>query len=303
MYDVAIIGAGPAGLSAAMYAGRLKLKTIVLTKERGGTIVSASDIMNWPGIKKIDGMSLAKQLEEHAREYPDVEIKDAIVTKIKKKNDIFLIETQSGEYEAKAAILAAGTEVRKLRISGEQEFSGKGVHYCALCDGFFYTDKTIAVIGGSNSAVKEALVLTQWVKKIYIIHRSQEMRAEPISVEKIMKNNKIEVINNTNVLEIKGKEDVEKIILDKPYKGKKELLVDGVFVEIGRVPASVLVENLEVKLNEKAEVIIDKEGKTNVPGFFAAGDITNSKFKQAITASAEGVIAAYGAYVYLQKKK
>jgi len=302
MYDVAIIGGGPAGLSAAMYAGRLKLKTLVLTKERGGTITTASEVMNWPGIKKTQGMALAKQLEEHALEYKDVEIKDAMVAGIKNKDGGFTVTTQGGEYEVKTVILAAGTEVRKLGIPGEEKFAGKGVHYCALCDGFFYKDKTLAVIGGSDSAAKEALVLTQWAKKVYIIYRKEKIRAEPVNLDKVEKSGEIEIINNTNVTEIKGKEMVEYLVLDKPYKGKNELKVDGVFVEVGRVPGTVLVKDVGVKLNEQGEVITNKKAETNVPGFFAAGDITDSAFKQAITASAEGVIAAYNAYVYLQKK-
>ncbi len=300
MYDVAIIGGGPAGLSAAMYAGRLKLKTVILTKERGGTIVNATEVMNWPGIKKIEGALLAKQLEEHALDYSNVEIKDVIVTGIKKKNNDFVVITQNGEYEARSIILAAGTEVRKLGIPGEEKYAGNGVHYCALCDGFFYKDKTVAVIGGSDSAAKEALLLTRWAKKVYIIYRGEKLRAEPINLDKIKSSDKIEVINNTNVVEIKGKETLEYLVLDKPYKGNKELQIDGVFVEIGRVPATVLVKDTGVELNEKGEVITDKEGRTNAQGIFAAGDITNSKFKQAITAAAEGVIAAYSAYVYLQ---
>ncbi len=302
MYDVAIIGGGPAGLSAAMYAGRLKLKTLVLTKERGGTITTTNDVMNWPGIKKTDGMTLAKQLEEHALDYPDVEIKDAMVVGIKKKGDDFVVTTQSGEYEAKTVILAAGTEVRKLGIPGEEEFAGKGVHYCALCDGFFYTDKTLAVIGGSDSAAKEALLLTQWAKKVYIIYRKEKIRAEPVTFEKVEQNDKIEIINNTNVTEIKGGEHVDTLILDKPYQGSNEFKIDGVFVEIGRVPATVLVKDVGAKLNEKEEVIINRQSETNVPGFFAAGDISDCFFKQAIVAASEGVTAAFSAYVYIQKK-
>jgi len=303
MYDVGIIGGGPAGLSAAMYAGRLKMKTLVLTKERGGTIITTNDIANWPGIKKIEGMKLAKNLEEHALDYPDVEIKDALVTGIKKKDDNFVITSQSGEYEAKTIILAAGTEVRKLGIPGEEEFSGKGVHYCALCDGFFYKDKTIAVIGGSDSAAKEALLLTQWASKVYIIYRKEQVRAEPVNMDKVEKSDKIEIINNTNVTEIKGGEHVDTLVLDKEHNGSRELKVDGVFIEIGRVPGTVLVKEVGVKLNEKGEVIINRKSETNVPGFFAAGDISDCFFKQAIVASSEGVTAAYSAYVYLQQKK
>ncbi len=301
MYDVGIIGGGPAGLSAAMYAGRLKLKTLVLTKERGGTIVNTNDIANWPGIKKTEGMTLAKQLEEHALDYPDVEIKDAMVAGIKKKDSGFVITTQSGEYEAKTVIYAVGTEVRKLGIPGEEKFSGKGVHYCALCDGFFYKDKTVAVVGGSDSAAKEALLLTQWAKKVYIIYRKEQIRAEPVNMDKVEKSDKIEIINNTNVTEIKGGEHADTLVLDKEYNGSRELKVDGVFVEIGRVPGNVLVKDVGVELNDKGEVIINRKSETNVPGFFAAGDVTDSFFKQAIGAASEGVTAAYSAYVYLQK--
>ncbi|MEM4359995.1 MAG: NAD(P)/FAD-dependent oxidoreductase [Candidatus Bilamarchaeaceae archaeon] len=301
MYDVAIIGGGVAGLSAAMYSGRLRLKTILLTELRGGALATAGEIRNWPGVLRIDGAELAKQLEAHAREY-NIEIKDTVVTTIKKSKGGFEIETPSAKYESRSIILATGTSVRKLGIPGEEEFANKGVHYCALCDGYFYTDKTIAVVGGSDSAAKEALILTQWANKVYIIYRKEKLRAEPVTMEQLEKNRKITVIPNTNIVEIKGDEKgVKAVILDKPYNGSKEFPVDAVFVEIGRVAASGLAKALGVKLNESGEVMVDREGKTNVDGVFAAGDVTDTKFKQAILAAASGVAAAFCAYDYLKK--
>jgi len=302
MHDVIIIGGGPAGLSAAMYAGRLNMKTLLLAGVRGGTIVNTNDITNWPGIKSIDGMGLAKQLEEHAKEY-GVGIIDAMAVGITKKGDYFVVSAADGkEYAARSVILATGTAVRKLGVKGEEEYANRGVHYCALCDGFFYTDKVVAVIGGSDSAVKEALVLAQWAKKIYIIYRKDKLRAEPINVQRLESNEKIEVITNTNVLEIKGNENsVTGLVLDRPYNKSKELPVDGVFVEIGRVPNNELAKQLSAALNDTGEIITDKEAKTNVSGFFAAGDVTNCPFKQGINAAAEGVIAAHSAYEYVSK--
>lgn len=287
-----------------MYAGRLRMKTLVIAEMRGGTLTQTNEIMNWPGIKKIDGFGLAKQLEEHALDYADsVEIKDATVSGIMRKDENFVLKAGSDEYEAKTVIFATGTKVRKLGVPGEDEFHGKGVHYCALCDGAFYKEKVLAVVGGSDSAAKEALLLTQWAKKVYIIYRKEKIRAEPINLERVEKSEKIEVINNTNVVEIKGEKDVRKVVLDNEYKGSKELALDAVFVEIGRIPESTLAKELDVELNEKGEVKINHQAETNIPGFFAAGDVTDSKFKQAIVASSEGVNAAYSAYNYLQGKK
>lgn len=303
MYDIGIIGGGVAGLSAGMYAGRMKLSTIILTELRGGTITTTNEIRNWPGISNIDGVGFAKKLEDHAKEY-DVEIKDTSVSEVKKKDGGFEIITPSASYGAKTIVIATGTDYRKLGIPGEKEYANKGVHYCALCDGYFYKDKTIAVVGGSDSAAKEALLLTQWAKKIYIIYRREKIRAEPINLEKVEKNEKIEVINNTNITEIKGNDDgVTKVVLDNPYNNNNELELDAVFVEIGRVPKSEIAKNLGVELNDKGEIKTDKGAKTNIEGIYAAGDVTDAEFKQAIISSAEGVLAAFSAYEYLEKKK
>jgi len=299
-YDTVIIGGGVSGFSAAMYAGRLKLKTLVIAEVKGGTLITTNDIRNWPGIKVTDGISLAKQVEEHAMEY-DIDLRQDKAVSLEAANSGYVVKTAKESFSTKTVILATGTKVRKLKVPGEEEFSGKGVHYCALCDGFFYKDKVIAVVGGSDSAAKEAILLTQWAKKVYIIYRKEKIRAEPFNLEAIEKNDNIEVINNTNITEFLGGDNLTSVKLDKPYQGKDELPLDGVFVEIGHIPLSELGKQAGLKLNEKGEIVINRNAETSLPGIFAAGDVVDDKFKQAIVGSAEGVIAAYSAYEYLRK--
>jgi thioredoxin reductase (NADPH) len=302
-YDVAIIGGGVAGFSAAMYCGRLKLNTLVIAESRGGTIILTNHVTNWPGTKVINGMDLATSIEEHAKEYKP-EIVDAKAVKVEKAKDVFSITDSEGkEYSSKTLILATGSTGRKMGIPGEKELENKGVHSCALCDGVFYKDKTIAVIGGSDSAVKEALLLTQWAKKVYVIYRGENVRAEPINLERMKANEKIEIINNTNVKEFAGAGRLENLILDKPYKGSTEFKVDGAFVEIGRTPNSELAKQLGAKLNEKGEVIINRHAEMSVPGAYACGDVVDTVFKQAIVGAGEAVLASYCAYEFLQGKR
>ena len=301
MYDLIIIGGGVAGLSAALYAGRFKLKTLVIAEKLGGTIILTGDIFNYPGFKKITGMELFDKIKEHAVSY-NVEIKEEKVEKVKKYETFFEISVKDNVYKTKTIIFATGTDWRKLNVPGEKEFANKGVHYCALCDGALYKNKIIGVVGGSDSAAKEALLLAEYGKKVYIIYRKEKIRAEPINLKRIEQNKKIEIINNTNTKEIKGNKFVTHIILDNPYKGSKELKLDALFIEIGHTPISNLAETMGVKTNEKGEIIVDKDSKTNIKGVFACGDVVNSKFKQAITGVAEGVIAAYNVYQYINKE-
>jgi len=297
MYDTIIVGGGVAGLGAAVYCGRFELKTLVLADKIGGTIILTGDIYNYPGFKKISGMELADKIKEHAGDY-GIEIKEEKVSKIEKHGNFFKVNG----YKTKTIIFATGTEWRKLNVRGEKEFSGKGVHYCSLCDGVLYKNKIVCVVGGSDSAAKEALMLTQWAKKVYIIYRKEKIRAEPINLKRVQESKKIEVINNTNVVSIKGDKFVNAVVFDKAYKGSKEFKLDAVFVEIGHIPVSGLAKGIGVKLNDKNEIIVDKDSKTNIKGFYACGDVVDSKFKQAITGVAEGVIAAYNAYEYLTKE-
>lgn len=310
MNDIIIIGAGVVGLATAMYAGRLNLKTIVFGTTSGnelpigGVITLTDTVDNYPGFKHLTGQELAQKMEEHAKDY-DIEIKEEKVVDIRKdeKADCFVVKTEKSDYNTKTLILATGAKWRELQMKGAEEFTNKGVNYCALCDGALFKDKIISVIGGSDTAAKEALLLAQYGKKVYIIYRGDKIRPEPVNGKLIDKNDKIEVITNTNVIEILGDKFVNKVILDKEYNGSKELHLDGVFGAIGHIPLSDLAVKLGVKINEKKEIMIDRDSKTNVKGVFAAGDVVDSGFKQAITGVGEGVVASYSAYKYVKESE
>ena len=307
-YDIIIIGSGCTGYAAAMYSGRFNLKTLLLGEEAGGKIVLTNIVENYPGFIRITGTELTEKLRDHALDYKRfVKMKQEKVVGIKKRGECFFAKTNKGkEYSSKTIIFAAGTSDRKLNIPGEKEFEKRGGHSCALCDGPFLQGKIVGVVGGSDSAAKEAILMTQWAKKVYIIYRGDKIRPEPINMQRIkdlIKKGKIEIINNTNLKEIKGDKLVTGVILDKPYKGSKEFKLDGVFINIGAEPRSSLAEKLGAKLNGKKEIITDKSSKTNIEGFYAAGDVTDSEFKQAITGVAEAVAASYSAYRHITEDK
>jgi len=304
IYDIIVVGSGCAGLAGAMYAGRLGMKTLVLGEMRGGTITLTHIVENYPGFISLTGMELADKLEAHARAYSNVEIKDGKVGKISRSADgIFAVESDAGAYSSKAIIYATGTEWRKLGAKGEKEFANKGVHYCALCDGSFYKEKQVAVIGGADSAVKDALMLTQFASKVYIIYRGDKIRAEPVNYNQVTSHPKIEIIYNTNVTEIYGEKKVTGVLLDGPHNGSDKLPVDAVFVAVGHLPLSQLAKEAGAEIDAKGHVKINRNAETNVPGFFAAGDVTDTRFKQAIISAGEAVSAAYSAYLYLESKK
>jgi thioredoxin reductase (NADPH) len=311
-YDFIVIGAGGSGLAGAMYSARLGMKTLVLGKTSGaelpvgGVITTTKVVENYPGFKKIGGMLLAKNLEEHARDYDLVEIKTEEVLDVKKQKKCFVVKTKKSEYSGKTILFATGTKWKQLpeTVKGAREFERRGVNYCALCDAPLYKNRTVSVVGGSDSAAKEALILAEHAKKVYLIYRGEKIHPEAANLNRLNENKKIEIINNTNIKEIHGDEVVEKIIIDKPFKGKKELDVDAVFVAIGHEIISDLAINLGVKVNEKKEIIIDhKTSETNVPGVFAAGDVTDKPFKQLITGVADACTAAYSAYEFLGREK
>ncbi|MFQ5531418.1 MAG: NAD(P)/FAD-dependent oxidoreductase, partial [Candidatus Nanoarchaeia archaeon] len=247
-YDFIIIGGGGVGLAAGMYGARLGLKTLVLGHAHGselpvgGVITTTNIVENYPGFIKLTGQELAEKIENHARAYDNVEIKEEKATEVKKQKNCFLVKTDKSSYIAKAILFATGTKWRKLDVPGGKEFENKGVNYCALCDGPLFKNKIVAVVGGSDSAAKDALLLSEHAKKVYIIYRGESIRPEPVNLERIKANKKIEVINNTNITEIKGDKLVNKVILDKPYKGKKEFKLDGVFVAIGHIVLSDLAK-------------------------------------------------------------
>jgi len=309
-YDLAIIGAGGVGLASAMYAARLNLKVVVFGHSSGtelplgGTITTTLVVENYPGFKKTSGLFLSKQLLDHARSYDLVTIKEEKVEDIKKNKSCFMVKTGKGEYQAKTVLFATGTKWKKLDVPGSKEYENKGVGYCALCDAPLYKDKVVAIIGGSDTATSYALILAEHAKKVYIIYRGESIRAEPSNINKIKLNKKIEIINNTNIKEIKGDRFVKSVLLDKPYKNSNELSLDGIFAAIGHIYLSELAKNLGVETNASGEIIIDhKTSKTSVEGVFAAGDVTDKPFKQLITGVGDGVTAAYSAYEYVSDKK
>ncbi len=295
-YDLIIIGAGPAGLTAAVYAGRYLLDTLVIGELEGGMISEAHEVHNFPTHKSITGIELTKKLVEQVKSL-GIEIKSEIVEEIQKKKRYFEIKTNKGVYSSKKIILAIGRKKEKLDVPGEKEFFGRGVSYCATCDAVFFKNRIVAVIGGSNAALTAALLLSEYAKKVYIIYRKEKfLKAEPTWIKQVENNKKIELVFNSNIKEIKGSEKVEKIILDS----KKELSVDGVFIEVGSIPGIKLTQQLNLKLDNDY-IITNKFQETSLSGVYAAGDTTNNPLKQAVTAAAEGAIAATSVYEEIRK--
>jgi thioredoxin reductase (NADPH) len=298
VWDLIILGLGTAGLGCAIYAARFDIDLLVIGKTYGGLITTTHIVENYPGITSVSGSELMEMFRDHINSLDIPYITDEI-REIKKENDHFVLKSFFQTFKAKALCFATGSERRKLHIPGEEEYSGNGVSYCATCDGPFFKDKKVAVIGGSDSAAKEALFLAKHASKVFIIYRRDEIRAEPINKTRVLNTENIEIIYNTNLAEIKGNESVESVVFDNG----EEFHVDGVFIEIGSVPNSELAKNIGVNTNEKNEIIIDRKSKTNIPGVFAAGDVADAPFKQAITGVSEGVIAAYSAFDYLKNKE
>ncbi|MDA3855790.1 MAG: FAD-dependent oxidoreductase [Candidatus Woesearchaeota archaeon] len=301
-YDLIIVGGGCAGYPAAIYGARFNLKTLVIAKELGGLITTTNEVENYPGFTKISGPDLAKNMEDHVRAN-GVPIENDVVKSVEKKGEFFVVKTDlmNKEFTAKSIVLATGTKHKHLGAPGEEEFRGKGVSYCATCDSMFFRKKTVGMIGGSDSAAKEAMVLAQNCEKVYMFVRSH-LKAEPVNIDRLRKISNIEIIEGVNVKEICGDKLVNHVILDKEYNGSNKIDLQGVFIAVGQLPQSELAKNLSVELAGNGEIIIDKLSKTNIEGVFAAGDVTNMGWKQAITGASEGSIAAYSAFEYIQKK-
>lgn len=296
-YDVVIVGAGSAGMTAGLYSARNGLKTAIVSKDIGGTANSILVLENWPGFYGSGG-ELMKKFYDETKKY-EIDFIMSEVDSIEKNKKEFLIKTKKGNLISKTIIIATGTERRKLKILGEEKFIGKGVSYCVTCDAFFYKNKTVAVIGGSDCAAVSAVALTNLAKKVYIIYRGEKLRCEEINVERLKKNKKVEIIYKAIPLEVKGKEKVESLIIKD--KGKnREIKTDGIFVEIGSTPLVKFIKNLNLKLDKENYIVVDDSMKTSVEGVFAAGDITNSEVKQVITASAQGAIAGKSVHDYLR---
>lgn len=290
VYDIIIIGAGPAGLNAAVYAARYHLKTLVFGEILGGMAAEAYEICNFLTYDKIKGFELAMKMKDQVKNL-GVDIKSNKVAGIVKKK-YFEVKTKDNTYFAKKIILATGTHKRKLNLDNEERLTGRGVSYCATCDAAFFKDKIVGVVGGSDAALTAALLLSEYAKQVHIIYRKGRFfRAEPAWVHLIEKNNKIKPLFNSNVLKLVGDTILEGVFLDNG----KELKLEGLFVEIGAIPQTKLAKEMNVKLDHDY-IKTDREQRTDVPGIFACGDVTNNPLKQIVVAAAEGAIAAKMAY-------
>jgi len=305
VYDLIIIGAGPAGVSAGIYAARQKLSILILSKDLGGQVAKkAVDIENYPGFEKISGPELV-ELYKKQLQANELEVTLEEVVSIEKKNNVFYCATKSGKtFEGISVIVTSGAKSKLINVPGEEEFSGKGVSYCSLCDGPIFKNKTVAVVGGGNNGFESALFLSNYVKHVTILEYGETINADAENQELVAKNSNIEIITNAKVTKIEGKVFVNAIFYEDRVSGEeKKLEVSGVFVEIGYSPATSFLNGL-VELNEKQEVMFDpKTLATKTPGLFSAGDCNVSKYKQIVMASGEGAKAALSAYEYIKKQK
>lgn len=303
MYDIIIIGAGPAGYTAGIYAARREMKTLIIGKEAGGQLILAADIENYPGFKQINNIDLIKKMEDHVKGL-GVEIKSGEVNKIEKSKDgNFTVYSSKEKFEAKTVIVAIGLTPRRLAIPGEEKFSGKGVSYCANCDGPFFKNKTVAVVGGGNSAIDAAEIMSKIAKKVYLVHRQEKFRAFAAAVKEVKSRDNIEIITNSEIKEITGDRQVNKIkIINNKTKEESELDVNGIFIEVGRIAATDLVKEFADR-NEKMEILVNEKCATKTAGLFAAGDVTQVPFKQITIATGQATIAALAAYQYIQQKQ
>lgn len=304
MYDIIIIGGGPAGLTAGLYAGRSKLKTLIIEKAvAGGQISGTAFVENYPGsIDEATGMGLSERMLEQAEEFCDIKYED--VKEVELEGKVKKIKTDGGEYEAKVVIISSGATHRKLDVPGEKELANRGVSYCATCDGPFYTGLDIYVVGGGDSALEEATYLTKFGKSVTIIHRRDEFRASGVVVDKIKENPKIKLELDAVVKEIKGDKGAESLIVENTKTGEiKELKSDdnspiGVFIFIGYIPQTEIFEG-KIEMNH-GYILTDEDMKTNIEGVFAVGDTREKKVRQMVTAAGDGCIAAVLANRYLE---
>ena len=304
LYDVAIIGSGPAGLSAAVYALRAELKTVVFERDSmsGGQVLNTSEVDNYLGMPRMDGFDLGTKFREHA-EQMGMEVISAQVMQIEKQEGIWKVITDEESYITKTVLLATGTRYRKLEIPGEATLSGKGVSYCATCDGAFFRNQEVAVIGGGDVAVEDALYLSRICKKVYVVHRREGFRAAPSLVSRMKETKNIELILGFVPEKITGGDTVDGLIVKKRDKEEqRELSVSGVFVAIGTVPVNEVYTGI-VPSDEMGYVIAGEDGKTQTEGIFAAGDIRTKKFRQIVTAVADGANAIHSIEEYLTEKE
>ena len=299
--DVVIIGSGVTGLTAALYAGRMKLSTLVLETDLvGGQIVNASEIENYPGFTSIRGSELVEKIRQQAEFFgASIDEFDKIVN-VELTDKKKIVETESFVYEPKVVIIATGMTRRKLPLPEESRFLSKGIHYCELCDGHMYQDKTIAVVGGGNAALDAAKFLTKYAKKLYIIHRSPALTADALTQDSVLRNPMVEVLLNTEILKAKGDKVLETLELYGKTEGKTyDLPVDGLFVDIGVIPNTSMFSKY-VNIDLAGNILAGEDCRTNVAGVFAAGDVRAKQVRQLTTAMADGTVAAILAEKYIE---
>lgn len=303
MYDLIIIGSGPAGLTASIYAQRAMLNTLVIEKNvmSGGQILNTYEVDNYPGFKGINGFDLGMKFREHADEL-EAKFIEADVIKVTNEGDIKKVATNKETYEAKSIIIATGARYRKLGAPGEEKLSGMGVSYCATCDGAFFRNKTTCVVGGGDVAVEDAIFLARICTKVYVIHRRDEFRAAKSLQERLFSLDNVEIIWDSTVKEIKGDNKVSSIIISNTKSNEeKEIETDGVFIAVGIIPNSETFEGV-VGMNEQKYIIADETGVTDTDGIFAAGDIRTKMLRQIITAASDGANAVTSVQNYLISK-
>lgn len=301
-YDVVIIGAGPGGMTAALYASRANLKVLMLDRGAyGGQMNNTAAVENYPGFKSILGPDLAEEMYQSATQF-GAEYAYGTVTAVKLDGTDRIVVTDDGEYRAKAVIVATGSENRKLGVPGEEKYSGRGVSYCAVCDGAFFRDRDVTVIGGGDSAVEESIYLTQMVKHVNIVHRRDQLRAQKVAQERAFKNDKIGFTWNSNVIAINGDDQkVTSVTVKNNQTGaEEEVPTAGVFIYVGNVPMTVPFKDLGIT-DEHGWMVTDNRMRTKVPGIFAIGDVRQHQLQQITTAVGDGGIAGQEVFSYLQE--
>jgi thioredoxin reductase (NADPH) len=303
LHDVIIIGGASAGLAASVYTSRQGLKTLIVTKDIGGQALLTDRIENYPGFEHIGGFDLMTKFEAQAKLYGAEFTYDEVTQIVAEEPTCFLVKTYSGEYRSCAIILAFGKTPRDLGVPGEQQLKSKGVSYCAVCDGPFFKGKTVAVTGAGDPALEAALYLKSLASKLYVIHRTDKMMGDEETLNLLNTSPNVQFVGNSRVKALKGTERLTSLVLeDVNSKVEGDLVADGLFVEMGYVAKTELVKDL-VRLNGIKEIVTDKEGKTSHPGIFAAGDVTDTPYKQAVISAGQGSAAGLSAYNYIQRLK
>ncbi|MFC4618587.1 thioredoxin-disulfide reductase [Camelliibacillus cellulosilyticus] len=304
IYDVIIAGAGPAGMTAAVYASRANLDTLMIERGiPGGQMANTEDVENYPGFENILGPDLSNKMFEHAKKF-GAEYAYGDIKEIRAESDYKVVVAGDKEYKAVSVIVTTGAEYKKLQVPGEDELSGRGVSYCAVCDGAFFKEKELIVVGGGDSAVEEGVYLTRFASKVTIVHRRDQLRAQPILQQRAFDNDKIDFIWNHTVKEIHAVDGkVGKVTLVNTQDGsEKEMKTDGVFIYIGMLPLNQAVKHLGIT-NDAGYIVTNEKMETKIPGIFAAGDVREKELRQIVTATGDGAIAAQMAQAYVEEEK